>query len=119
MMKWVLPVLLCLPLLPVSHAAEWYPGIIHLHTQFSDGASSPATAATATKLAGARFIVVTDHYDQIDKPSKYGTPFSLSLGALVLNWGGPWGFAKYSGEVAGLTKEGTFVAIPGAEIGAR
>ena len=118
-MKRFLPVLLCLLSLSASHAAEWYPGIIHLHTQFSDGVSPPAALAAATRLAGAKFIIVTDHYDEIDKPLKTATPFSLSLGAVALNEGGPWGFAKYCDEVSRLTELGNFVAIPGAEIGAK
>ena len=118
-MKRLLPLLLCLLTLPACHAADWYPGIIHLHTQFSDGLTPPAGLATACSLAGAKFIIVTDHYDEIGTGMKLVTPLSLSLGAITLNEGGSWGFPKYCEEVSRLTRDGEFVAIPGAEIGAK
>ncbi len=100
-------------------AGDWYPGIVHAHTQFSDGVASPEVLATAVRAAGARFLIVTDHYDMIEKQEKWGTPFSLSLMDIAHNRGGPWGFDKYSGGILSLTRDGEFVAIPGAEIGAR
>lgn len=87
---------LCLVLIPTAGlSAQWYPGIIHLHTQFSDGVLAPAQLAEAAKIAGAKFIIITDHYNEIDQEMKTGTPFSISLAGLVFNHGGPWGFDKY------------------------
>ena len=109
---------LCLLLVPVAgHPAQWYPGIIHLHTQFSDGVFAPAQVAEAAKAAGAKFIVVTDHYNEIGKALKTGTPFTLALTGLPLSSVGLWGFDRYGRDVSSLSTS-DFVAIPGAEIGA-
>ena len=118
--KRLLPLLLCLLTLPACHAADWYPGIIHLHTQYSDGALRPAELATVAKKAGAKFIIVTDHYDMIGKPTKGGTAFSVMLyGGPLSLLDAPWGFPNYCSDVSRLTEDGQFVAIPGAEIGAK
>lgn len=104
-----------------ASAGKWYPGLIHLHTQFSDGVSSPAALAADARAAGMQFIVVTDHYDMIGEIAKGGTAFSVALGGQPGSdaVAQPWGFDRYCQEVSALTKEGEFVAIPGAEIGAR
>lgn len=53
-------------------AAEWYPGIIHCHTTFSDGAESvdAVTELMRTELAqyrenGRGFLIVTDHFESL------------------------------------------------------
>lgn len=63
--------LLTICLLPAG-AAEWYPGIIHCHTTFSDGAESvdAVTELMRTELAqyredGRGFLIVTDHFESL------------------------------------------------------
>lgn len=64
--------------------AEWYPGIIHAHSTFSDGDRSPKLLVNRTKGVGefARkagrpcFLIVTDHYEQIDNFDNYQDRFS-------------------------------------------
>lgn len=87
-------ILLSCMAVPVCHVAEWYPGIIQLYITFPDGAMSPAVLAGHLRASDAKFMVVTDHYDQIGRALKTSTPFSLSLADIALNRGGPWGFAK-------------------------
>ncbi len=55
-------------------AAEWYPGIIHCHTTFSDGAESVETVTELmrTDLAqyredGRGFLILTDHIETLMK----------------------------------------------------
>ena len=43
-------------------------GIIHVHTNRSDGLSSPADIAAAAARAGLKFVVFTDHGDATRKP---------------------------------------------------
>ncbi|MEI6503464.1 MAG: hypothetical protein WCP21_20825, partial [Armatimonadota bacterium] len=115
---------ICLLLVPITcHAAEWYPGVIHLHTTFSDGGLPPSQLAEVLKAQGAKFMIVTDHYDQIGKPKKGLTPLAvvhwLAAGRLAQFMpDGPSGFDKYHSDVSELTTEGQFVAVPGAEIAA-
>ena len=44
------------------------PGILHIHTDRSDGRSTPDEIAAAAARAGARFIVFTDHGDATRPP---------------------------------------------------
>jgi hypothetical protein len=47
--------------LEASFADGTLPGIIHVHTNRSDGLSAPADVATAAARAGLRFVIFTDH----------------------------------------------------------
>lgn len=40
---------------------KWYPGIVHLHTTYSDGIRSMRDNVTKAKNLGLKFIVITDH----------------------------------------------------------
>lgn len=44
------------------------PGVIHIHTNRSDGLSAPDEIAAAAARAGLKFIVFTDHGDATRKP---------------------------------------------------
>jgi hypothetical protein len=44
------------------------PGLLHVHTNRSDGRSSPETVAAIAARVGLRFIVFTDHGDATRKP---------------------------------------------------
>jgi hypothetical protein len=37
------------------------PGVVHVHTTFSDGGGTPDEVIRAARAAGARFVVITDH----------------------------------------------------------
>lgn len=127
-MRTLICLSLCLLLLPTfSSAAEWYPGVIHLHTTFSDGTKSPLGLSELVKseLAkhrsdGKGFMVVTDHYEQIGKASKGLTLLSAAQWLLAgfaapLIPDGPYGYKDYSLTMKGLCSEGHFVAFAGAE----
>jgi hypothetical protein len=45
----------------LSDPPKWYSGALHLHTNHSDGALTPAAIADTARAAGLDFIVVTDH----------------------------------------------------------
>jgi len=55
-------------------------GVLHIHTNRSDGSGSPQDAAAAASRAGLKFIVLTDHGDATrtpDPPSYYGDVLTL------------------------------------------
>ncbi len=55
-------------------------GVLHIHTNRSDGYGSPQDAAAAAGRAGLKFIVLTDHGDATrtpDPPSYYGDVLTL------------------------------------------
>jgi len=47
--------------LPPAFDDGTVPGILHVHTNRSDGRSSPETVAAIAARAGLRFVVFTDH----------------------------------------------------------
>lgn len=51
---------------PVSDGTV--PGIIHVHTNRSDGRGTPDEVAAAASRAGLKFVVLTDHGDATRKP---------------------------------------------------
>ena len=44
------------------------PGVVHVHTTFSDGGGTPDEVILAAKAAGARYVVITDHNNADAKP---------------------------------------------------
>ena len=44
------------------------PGVVHVHTTFSDGGGTPDEVIQAAKAAGARYVVITDHNNADAKP---------------------------------------------------
>jgi hypothetical protein len=54
--------------LPPAFDDGTVPGILHVHTNRSDGRSSPETVAAIAAGAGLRFVVFTDHGDATRKP---------------------------------------------------
>lgn len=63
-----LVVLFAMLFLVNSCDAKWYPGIIHVHSTFSDGDRTPGMVIRNAKKAGFKFLIETDHYEQIAKP---------------------------------------------------
>jgi len=102
--KKIAGVLLLLVLLANScKAGKWYPGIIHCHSTCSDGGHTPSELAGVirTELASLRsdskcFMIVTDHFDGIARD-----------------------FGGYTGNIRGTSVGGSFVAIPGLELGSK
>jgi hypothetical protein len=65
-------VLVSLPPTPLSLDTSWsdgtVPGVLHVHTNRSDGLSPPEEVAAAVARAGLRFVVFTDHGDATRAP---------------------------------------------------
>ena len=64
-------VVVTIPPRPLALAAATdgtIPGVIHVHTNRSDGLSSPDVIAAAAATAGLKFLVFTDHGDATRKP---------------------------------------------------
>jgi hypothetical protein len=52
-----------------TDAASTVPGVFHVHTNRSDGRSSPEDVAAAAARAGLKFVIFTDHGDGTAKPA--------------------------------------------------
>lgn len=70
----------------VSGSSDFVKGIIHVHSNFSDGGSSPDRIAEAANQAGLDFVVLTDHNTQDARKQgfekKYGnTDFFVEMEA--------------------------------------
>jgi len=85
-------------------SSNWMPGIIHVHTTFSDGSDNVPQRVAQAKEQGCRFMIVTDHYEQIGQIKKSGS-FA----------GRDFGFADYFRNCQEQTTV-DFATIPGAEI---
>lgn len=85
---------------------EWMPGIIHIHTTFSDGSDDIPQRVDRAKKEGCRFIIITDHYEQID---------NLDKKAYEGGAGTDYGFEDYFRNCREQTIR-DFVTIAGAEI---
>jgi hypothetical protein len=61
-----------LPRRPIALDASWsdgtVPGVLHIHTNRSDGLSTPDEIASAAAQAGLKFLVFTDHGDATRLP---------------------------------------------------
>jgi Zn-dependent protease with chaperone function/histidinol phosphatase-like PHP family hydrolase len=95
---------------PSEEAGQWLSGIIHCHSTFSDGSRNPEQCVLQARAAGARFLIVTDHYEQIDGDRKPGG--KKKVGARFAD---DQGFANYRSRFSSLSGR-DFVVIPGAEI---
>ncbi len=96
-----------------AFCAEWYPGVIHVHTTFSDGTDCVPERVEKAKGLGYKFLIITDHYEQIattDKPVARSYQRALNLEGV------DYGFEDYVRNCTEQTKNGEFVTIPGAEI---
>jgi hypothetical protein len=74
--------------------SSWSPAELHIHTDTSDGHSTPANIATLYSSAGCRVAYVTDHSD----------------GIATKTW------ATYSSGVTGASIAGVISLYPGAEV---
>ena len=56
-------------------------GVVHIHTNLSDGRGTPAVVIAAARRAGADFIVVTDHNrvdpEEFDRVAQQGDPLVM------------------------------------------
>ena len=73
-------VLFFLAVVCVSVQADWYPGIIHAHSTFSDGTRNPESLIEKAKKSSALFLIPTDHYEQIGKEKKFGGTIADDFG---------------------------------------
>lgn len=77
--------LLSLPPAPLTLDTAWndasIPGVFHVHTNRSDGRSSPDEVAAAAAQAGLTFVVFTDHGDATRRPD----PPAYRSGVLCLD----------------------------------
>jgi hypothetical protein len=74
-----------LPPRPIGLDAAWsdgtIPGVLHIHTNRSDGLSTPDLVAAAAAKAGLKFLVFTDHGDATREPD----PPTYRSGVLCLD----------------------------------
>lgn len=105
--KHFLPAVFITIILALTTGGQWYPGIIHPHTNFSDGGNNPAELASIVQSEikkcrndgrAAGFMIVTDHYNDI-------------AGKGLLN--------AYPAAIRATSIAGQFVAIPGLELGSK
>ncbi|MBM2821010.1 MAG: POLIIIAc protein [Candidatus Berkelbacteria bacterium] len=54
-----------------DNSGYWYSGIIHVHSNFSDGIRQPKVVMSKAISSQASFLIVTDHYEQIDSLKKH------------------------------------------------
>ena len=53
---------------PTRDGLERVPGVVHVHTAFSDGAGTPEDVVRAGREAGLSFLVITDHNTDAARP---------------------------------------------------
>jgi PHP domain/Carbohydrate binding domain (family 11) len=82
------------------------PGVVHVHTTFSDGGGSPEEVIRAARAAGLRFVVITDHNNLDAKRFEgyhdgllvlVGTEVSTTVGH-ILGLGIPDPVFRFSGD---------------------
>jgi Carbohydrate binding domain (family 11) len=82
------------------------PGVVHVHTTLSDGGGSPEEVIRAAKVAGLRFLVITDHNNLDAKRFEgvhdgvlvlVGTEVSTTVGH-ILGLGIPDPVFRFSGD---------------------
>jgi len=113
LIRFLMVVLVLLLVESAASAASWYPGIIHVHSTFSDGDRTPAMLKLEATQRGMYFLVVTDHLEQIDSKKK------LTRGIT-----GDYGYDKYfqtfdchnmnNPKVRGTDR--SLICVPGAEV---
>jgi hypothetical protein len=89
----------------ISCAYKWYPGIVHVHSTYSDGDRTPAMLKNAAAAIKCSFLIVTDHFEQIPNDKK--------LSGLVTD---DFGFDKY---IKDFLVEDPLICIPGFEISSK
>lgn len=93
-------------------AGQWLPGIVHCHSTFSDGLQTPEAVAQMAQKSGAKFLILTDHYEQIDSDKERPDSDKKKKGAMIAD---DQGFENYRRRCLSLSRS-DFVVIPGAEI---
>lgn len=88
-----------------SKGGQWFPGIIHAHSNFSDGTRSASDVQSKAISSGAKFLIETDHYEQIARTKRHSFQTSKASG-----------FANYRGA---FQSSSGLIVFPGTEIIAR
>lgn len=102
LIRWLIVALVLLLAESSASAVKWCPGIIHVHSTFSDGDRTPAMLKNAAEKLHFSFLITTDHYEQIGSPH-----------GLVAKITKQWGFEKYRQT---YQSSGKIVIIAGAEV---
>lgn len=90
-------IMLLVALSSISLAADWYAGVVHTHSKFSDGGWSPEEIVQKVIENNGYFLIFTDHYEQIEGLDR------------KMNY---WGFTDYTNSF----RTNKIVVIPGVEI---
>lgn len=95
-------------------------GVIHCHTTFSDGIYSIEEVARMAKAHGAKFLVVTDHFEDIElnegQYEQVGNKVVASLRS-VRRTSKQCGIAAYIKACRDATKKVGILVVPGVEVG--
>lgn len=90
----------------------WVAGLAHLHSTYSDGSYSVEARAKQMNELGYDYMILTDHFVQIDKPVKAPGTYYKNATDLAKS---KVGFANYVKSCRTVTSNGHFVAVAGAE----
>ena len=60
--------------------ARWYKGITHIHSTFSDGDRTPGMLKQAVAANHFDFLIVTDHFEQINREKKLTSAVTADFG---------------------------------------
>lgn len=100
--------------LPESQEGKWIPGLVHIHSTFSDGSDSIICLIEKAQAKGLQFIIFTDHLEQLEnkekgkreqiarKTGKYDPP--------------EYGIENYVNQIMREDAPGYFSSIVGVEI---
>lgn len=104
-------VLLCIGVCSGAICDQWYNGIIHAHSNFSDGDQSVENVIELAKKYDAKFIIFTDHYDLIGTKN-YGAKLWLT------SYGHSYGYQNYHNTIENAGKKLGITTVAGFEISA-
>lgn len=94
-----------------------YPGVIHCHSLFSDGTKDIEELAVIARRHGAKFLVITDHFEDIcQTPEEYESTGANKLKDRV-RMDKSYGFLAYIDACREATKATGILVIPGIEVG--
>lgn len=106
--------------LPSTNIGSSINGVIHCHTTFSDGIYTIEEVAQIAKNHGAKFLVVTDHFEDIELTKEQyeivGNPISAPLSSLR-NTQKQYGIENYIKACKDATRKVGILVVPGVEVG--
>lgn len=90
-----------------SRQYKWFPGIVHLHTTYSDGLRSMRDNVTKAKNLGLKFLVFTDHANEMGKKEENFN------GEITTR------YKRYKTEAKSYDKSDQFVVFSSLEVSAK